>query len=494
MNARVVLSVYFCGTDHKINSDYTTDSRPLAAFLHTINLEQMENQYKMGFDGCGITHGLRGLLFGAGLEEQCIKVEEKINELLRTGKKVVVNCYGHSRGGIACLMLAKRLGGYPQDLVEMNLAMLDPVPGNAILTTQLDPFNFSLANQVIDLSECQNLNKVLCLYPYEALPSYKFHTPILPCYPSHTVIEQDVILGKHSEIENTYSNHAINNTESNEIDFIDRPNIKRLISQARIYSFMEACGTKFHDIPNNGDNLEHFYHQTDENFIKIYDEIVKEKNNYIDTTEKECHSKKISIIKATVNPPIKNSTVGNIFLNNHHARLAGKERQLPKSAKEEIYGRYSLFDLKALLIALMKQVYASMSENTKKNDKGKIITTFLTQLDLDQLSNPDEFVNAMRNTIAVILQRQQYRFSLFSTTSSGEELLSLLKLEEYKPLSDLILGTKGGVLRYRDLRRFVIGKNNESYFNAANRDNHYRVFLNDEFQVTKNAFDGMLRV
>jgi hypothetical protein len=91
------------------------------------------NEYKMGFDGCGVTNGLSGTLFGTGLEEQCKEVVKYVHSLLKDGKKVILNCYGHSRGGIAALMLAKMLGGFAKDLVEVNLALLDPVPGNLIL-------------------------------------------------------------------------------------------------------------------------------------------------------------------------------------------------------------------------------------------------------------------------------------------------------------------------------------------------------------------------
>lgn len=40
-------------------------------------------EFKLGFSGCTVTHGLRGLLFAAGLASQCAFVVRRVRELLR---------------------------------------------------------------------------------------------------------------------------------------------------------------------------------------------------------------------------------------------------------------------------------------------------------------------------------------------------------------------------------------------------------------------------
>ena len=40
-------------------------------------------EFKLGFSGCTVTHGLRGLLCAAGLASQCAFVVRRVRELLR---------------------------------------------------------------------------------------------------------------------------------------------------------------------------------------------------------------------------------------------------------------------------------------------------------------------------------------------------------------------------------------------------------------------------
>ena len=99
----VILTIYFSGTGHDI-----MDLDCLASFLYANNV-QNDSQMRLGFSGCGVTNGLSGNLFGTGLEDQCQVVKKQVLELIKQGKKIKLNCYGHSRGGIAALLLTKML-------------------------------------------------------------------------------------------------------------------------------------------------------------------------------------------------------------------------------------------------------------------------------------------------------------------------------------------------------------------------------------------------
>ena len=212
--------------------------------------------YKMSFDGCGIEYGLLGEIFGSGIDEQCQLVLNEIKrireKLAESGqhKRIKVNGYGHSRGGVALLKLAKMLGHLPLDIVEVNLAMLDPVPGNLIVSGEMDFLELTLANQVKDLRECHNLRRVISLYPYVPLEDYTFHGPINPLYPPGTVVEEDVLLGCHSEVENIKSEFA-------------------KLAVPRFRQFMKKCGTMFseenepflHTCKLTAKDYEYFSHQ-----------------------------------------------------------------------------------------------------------------------------------------------------------------------------------------------------------------------------------------
>jgi len=109
----------------------------------------------------------------------------------------------------------------------MNILIFDPVPGNLILSGQLDLFSSTLTNQCMDLSESVNLHRVLAIYPYIPLPDLAFHAPILPEYPTHCEVEEDVTLGCHQGA-------------------LFYPNIlETQLSFLRIRTFLSDCGTQF---------------------------------------------------------------------------------------------------------------------------------------------------------------------------------------------------------------------------------------------------------
>lgn len=203
----VVLTVFFCGTSGGLlRSDPTqiSDFYRLAQ-AQEVNSEELSRkplpfdldgvtQFKKGFSGCGVTHGMRGTFFAHGLKEQCQEVVDDVVNLCQLGK-VRVNAVGLSRGAIACIYLAKRVSKI--DGVEVNLLLFDPVPGNLIFSQTIDLLGVSTANQAMDLSECENLKNVVAIYPVEPLPDILCHAPLFPTYPRQAVVSEYPIPGCH---------------------------------------------------------------------------------------------------------------------------------------------------------------------------------------------------------------------------------------------------------------------------------------------------------
>jgi hypothetical protein len=157
---------------------------------------------KMAFDGCGVTHGLAGTLFAAGLDGQCDSVVKVVQQMRKqqqqqqqsastnNEKQVRVIAVGLSRGAVACQKLALKLSSSEQ--ISISLLLFDPVPGNAVSTG----FPYT-ATKSLNLSNCTNLEQVLALYPYQPLPDVAMHAPCLLQYPPHCRVEEDVSLGCH---------------------------------------------------------------------------------------------------------------------------------------------------------------------------------------------------------------------------------------------------------------------------------------------------------
>ena len=65
----------------------------------------------------------------------------RVHELLQSGRPLRLNCFGLSRGGCACLMLARRLADVSPERLLISLLLFDPVPGNSVTVTRyLDVF------------------------------------------------------------------------------------------------------------------------------------------------------------------------------------------------------------------------------------------------------------------------------------------------------------------------------------------------------------------
>lgn len=247
---RVLLSVYFSGTGSSVASNATQielfgawtlaqDVSNAATDAHALYTAMAKEEaaiaagktvhLKMRFDGCGVARGLLGTLFAVGLDEQCEQVKKVVVRLvhLHHCTELTVNAIGLSRGGIACLMLAKKLdalvkerwsegpsvgssswfswrssdqwneGPFPR--VAVNLLCFDPVPGNFVASTKyLDAFGVTTAWANMDLSACDArvVQRALILYPYVPLPAIAAHAPLMPVLPPGVAI-YDVILGCH---------------------------------------------------------------------------------------------------------------------------------------------------------------------------------------------------------------------------------------------------------------------------------------------------------
>jgi len=227
------MSVYFSGTDGSIKNGWTQIST-FASLTDALDITDLQiplevSHYKLAFDGCGVTYGMAGTIFGYGLKHQCQKVSQIVHFLINSSFKVKLNCLGLSRGAVAIMLLVKMLAKIPKTQLEMNILLFDPVPGNMIITSTLDIINNSLANQAMDLTASINLNNVLALYPYIPLPDIALHAPLIPNYPASCQLEEDVTLGCHQGA------------------LFDPTSLETQLSFLRIRSFLEANGTILHN-------------------------------------------------------------------------------------------------------------------------------------------------------------------------------------------------------------------------------------------------------
>lgn len=231
----ITLSAFFSGTGHSISEE------GVLAGLLSQSIDEGPAQKMMGFDGCGEVYGFRGNIFGAGLDEQCDQLIHQVETEIQKGNTVTLNVYGHSRGAIGAQMLAKQLSDVDQQLLQINLALLDPVPGNFITTSTVDPLNISLAQKTMDLRECNPLRNALVLYPHQPLPSILCHAPLLSLYPQDTRVVEEVIAGCHSGAQFLEMN-------------ADRGavfNLYSFIAFVQVFEFLKACGSDFKPFPSS---------------------------------------------------------------------------------------------------------------------------------------------------------------------------------------------------------------------------------------------------
>lgn len=232
-----ILNVYFEGTANTLQSFgtqiglFSHITQAVDIHINDINnpntISESNDHYKISYDGCGVTNGINGLIFASGLKDQCCEIIHYAGLLINLYEKLQVNAVGLSRGGIAVLYLAQELSVFNPEVLRLNLLAFDPVPGNLISSGWLDIFGFSTANSAINLTNCNNIDNVLSLYPYEPLPDLAFHAPLLPNYPINCRVEEDACLGCH---QGALFCHG---------------NVESRLSYVRIRSWLEEHGTLF---------------------------------------------------------------------------------------------------------------------------------------------------------------------------------------------------------------------------------------------------------
>jgi hypothetical protein len=204
---RVVLSVFWCGTDgHKELS--STQLQLFGKWCDATDISEVEGplewdeessddvHLKLRFDGCYITNGLLGMVFGAGLDAQSKHAYSRVMEIIeKRGARLVLNLFGLSRGAVGCLKLIKKLKAVKEHL-EVNVLAFDPVPGNFVTTAKMDIFHVTHAWSNMDLRATTCVKDALVLFPYEPLPDHIVHAPMIPRF-AHGVAIYEVILGCH---------------------------------------------------------------------------------------------------------------------------------------------------------------------------------------------------------------------------------------------------------------------------------------------------------
>ncbi len=195
-----------------------------------------------------------------------------------------------------------------KDKLAINLALLDPVPGNFITTSNIDPFKISLANKAMDLSDCKPLRKVLGLYPHIPLPAIACHAPLLVSYPPETEVEEEVVNGCHAQAEQIFH-------PSSEL------------VKLRVEEFLVTNGTQL--------QTDRDYNDTEAMKQTYLSHYQKELSFVKETLSRDTHSAQGMVIAAT--PGAK-------YLNNRHKALAGDSSQEPVSLSiQPEKGLFSLF-------------------------------------------------------------------------------------------------------------------------------------------------------
>jgi len=302
----VILSVFWCGTGGTIRGMTTQvglfASQCLSPDVETLKPLPARGEMKMCFDGCGITNGTSGTLWALGLDTQAEQVYQVVSQLLALGSSIRINCLGLSRGGMACLLLAKLLATKHVDInrVELNLFLFDPVPGNGLTSVAVDVMRWSMASMCMDLRGCVHLNDVVAIYPHQPLPAVAFHAPILPQYPIDAKVEEDVWLGCHQGALQPGCH------------FLDSQ-----MSYFRIREFLENHGTRLS--PSMNPSL------TADFLLNAMNVVIQSELSPESATSRDTHSFSCTVIRRKA---------AGRYLNKFHKRLAGAPSEA-KSTQEQ---------------------------------------------------------------------------------------------------------------------------------------------------------------
>lgn len=442
---QVVLSVYFSGTNHRIDDHETMVGR-----LYNETFSDEITHFKMGFSGCAIENGHKGLVFGVGLEQQCLAVLEKVKEFILQNKRVLINAYGHSRGGIACYLLSLLLKQYPRNLVKLNLAVSDPVPGNYLTTFSIDFLKISLGAQTFDLSNCHNIQNVLAIYINETVSNFLPYAPLLPKYPTTCNVTEEILPGDHSDAQIMHDEKLKGNNYQSKIAFY-------LFS-----NFLKKLGTQFHFSQKNEKKLLKYYNAI---FNNTYSEDFRETHSTPSTCIK-------SIPEANFISPIHKKLLDqtkNRFSNYLFRFEPSRNHPTPKKRTNKIEENLTIFE------EFLTELQNSLSEKSKNSDKGILLQLIKEHLPKEKMPS-HQFKNMFRNLLAICLQRNDYAYSLFTISTSGNKAVQLLNTAKYQAIKEIIFLNPKRTIQYSDLRHYVLGKSHYSYFNASRSKDLYNYF------------------
>ncbi len=462
--APITFSIYFNGTSFEMR-DFTN----FAGFFHE-HTQTNGQHLKLGFDGCAIVKGLfTGGIFGASTESQAKAAAQAILDKIHLGHKIKVNCYGHSRGAISALLLAKQLGGFSKDQLEMNLVLLDTVPGNYLWTSTIDATQATFANQALDLSKCKNINHVLNLYPATPLPNLFCHAPLIPLFPSFTQVDTELTPGIHSNTQ--YINARSDGIYLQPYAYINFIRIKNFFLQHGTLLDQAVCNPPI--------KVNRWTFQGDEGLKICYEDSLQRLDK---ETSRLCHGKKSPAIIARPNTDFFNAAHREMVAPNSNGTLA--TYLTTQTVRRPFQYDYAQPVFSLLLQTLLTRLIEHLPEKSKRSEKFAILTAFQMQLRQKSIANVQEATSAIRNIVAVTLQQQ--KTTLQNTTDSAKAIKSLLNQSTYAPIKQLILGVKEGKLAYRDLRTFVIGFDVPAYFSQDRKHVLYGLFTAPGAHVLKD--------
>ncbi|CAM3154340.1 Uncharacterised protein [Legionella steigerwaltii] len=472
----ITLTAIFEGTIYKIDEPNTHLHRvlykdckgTLIESAEQVNQHKDATHFKMGFNGCGIDYGTKGALFGVGLEEQSDQLVAVVKKLIQDGYKVKLNGIGLSRGGIALILAALKLGHIDRFHLETNLLLLDPVPGNLFFTAFLDFFKYSLANRTVDLSGSKNLNYVETLYPYlevgddteEFLDQVlaKFHIPIRPTYPKHCKVREEVILGAHLK---AFQDVDKANDAKHLRYGVDAIPVIRKLSRAIMYQFLSRVGS----LAELGENVEQSeiineFQRENKKWTKLLAGII---TNIIPKS-RSLHSQDGS--KITVSNTAK-------YLNKTHRELIDTKSIDPdelclKVEPERIHLEKEKKPLiKADLLRLIEVILDNMTAASKQGQKKGLLDEIKKGLEDDFSEEQLSFI--LRDILTVALQRDRNSYSFYNTTTSGLALVGALNQPEFSAIKELIQSDDKAI-EYDDLCAYVLGRNDSAHFNSQDKD------------------------
>ncbi|HHF7374384.1 hypothetical protein [Legionella bozemanae] len=475
----ITLTAIFEGTIYSIEERQTHLHRVLQEDCDGIRISSAKEisqhpdatHFKMGFNGCGVDYGVKGLLFGAGVEEQSDQVVAVVKKLIQDGYKVKLNGIGLSRGGIAAILAAIKLAHIDRFHLETNLLLLDPVPGNLFYVPLLDFFKYTLTNRTLDLSHSKNLNYVETLYPYlevgddtgERLDQIlaNFHIPIRPTYPKHCQVREEVILGAHLKAFQDLDKEQ----DTAQINYygVDVIPVIRKLSRAIMYQFLSRVGS----LTEVGENIAQTeiireFEREREKWTSILAGIIR---NIIPKNRK-LHSQDNSKIT------VKNSAK---YLNKTHRELIDMESQDPEELCLKVEPERTYFEKKKIpltkevLLNLVNVIEDKMTDTSKRGRKGILLTNIKKGLDKDVSFSEEQLSFILRDILTIVLQRDRYSYSFYGTTTSGLALVKALNQPEFCAIQELIQ-FKGKFIEYSDLTAYVLGRNDSAHFNSQAKE------------------------